>query len=69
MEIHCVNNCGNLTDSPDSDKCVVCRELGDQREHYLITWQSGKKEKMKLTSYQADNLKETSFVKSVELAN
>ena len=68
MEIPCANNCGNLTDSPDSDKCMVCRELGDQREKYLITWQNGKKEKLKLTSYQADNLKETKFVNSVELS-
>jgi len=68
MEIACINNCGNLTDSPDSNECVVCRELGDQRKKYSITWQSGKVEKMKLTPYQAGNLKETQFVKSVELA-
>jgi len=67
MEISCANNCGNLTDSPDSDKCLVCRELGDQREKYSITWQSGKIETMKLTPYQAGNLKETAFVQSVVL--
>ncbi len=67
MEIHCINNCGNLTESPDSPECLVCQELGDQRKKYTITWQSGKKEKMKLTPYQADNLKQTAFVLSVEL--
>lgn len=25
MEIECVNKCGNLTDSPHSNKCESCR--------------------------------------------
>lgn len=65
VEINCENNCGNLTDSPDSPLCAVCRELGDQRKRYKITWQSNKVEILLLTPYQANNLKETKFVKTV----
>lgn len=67
MEIQCKNNCGNLTESPNSDECLVCQELGDQRKKYSITWNDGHKEKLMLSPFQAENLKKTSLVNSVEL--
>jgi len=40
--------------------------MPDQMKIFLITWQDGRVEEMQLTQYQADNMKDTSYVKSVE---
>ncbi len=68
MEIQCVNKCGNLTDSPDSDMCGTCREMSPQKS-YTVVWQDGKIETLKLSPEQAVNLSMTSMIKSVVPVN
>lgn len=68
MEIQCVNRCGNLTDTPDSDMCETCREMSPQK-FYDVVWQDGKSETLKLSPEQAVNLSMTSMIKSVVPVN
>ncbi len=69
MELQCVNRCGNLTDTPDSDMCETCRDIVENVKKYKVTWQNDKIEFFKLTEFEADNLKMVAYVKSVVVLN
>ncbi len=68
MEIQCVNRCGNLTDSPDSDMCETCREMRPQK-FYTVVWQGGRTERLKMAPEQAVELSMTNAIKSVVPVN